>query len=178
MIERMLYLVTCGAPLASRIRDGAREAADRGWTPVVVPTHAAKPWLEELDLSGIEVVSEPRHPGDEKRVPAPTAIAVVPTTFNTLTSWANGLANTYPLATLCAGLGAGIPTVAVPFAKHDFTGHPAWLSSLAFLRYAGVTLIDPSTGVVNAIEPVTSGSGDAVSAAFRWSWVLDQLNCR
>ena len=32
-------------------------------------------------------------------------------------------------------------------------------------------MIDPSTGAVGAIEPVASGTGDEVSAAFRWSWV-------
>jgi hypothetical protein len=71
--------------------------------------------------------------------------------------------------TLCAALGARKPIVAVPFAKHDIAGHPAWLASLAVLRYAGVRLVDPSTG---AVEPVASGTGDSVSIAFQWEWVL------
>ena len=102
--ERTLYLVTCGSPLAARVRDGAQEAVDRNWTPVIVPTQASMAWLDELDLSGVDIVTQQRRPGDVKRAAAPTAIAVVPATFNTLTSWANGLANTYPLATLCAAL--------------------------------------------------------------------------
>ena len=49
-------------------------------------------------------------------------------TFNTLNAWADGTANTYALTTLCAALGARTSTVAVPFAKHDLAGHPAWLA--------------------------------------------------
>jgi phosphopantothenoylcysteine synthetase/decarboxylase len=70
-----------------------------------------------------------------KRAPEADAVAVVPLTFNTLNAWANGNANTYPLTVLCAALGARTPAVAVPFAKHDLAGHPAWLASLAVLRY-------------------------------------------
>lgn len=100
---------------------------------------------------------------------------MVPATFNTLNAWATGLANTYPLAALCAALGARLPIVAVPFAKHDLAGHPAWLASLAVLRYAGVTIVDPSTGDIGHAEPIASGTGDTVAAAFDWAWVLDPI---
>jgi hypothetical protein len=172
---RTLYLVTCGAPLAARAVDGIEEARARGWEPILIPTDAAMPWLEDLDLSGVEVITGNRRPGDPKRVPPPDAVVVAPTTFNTLTAWANGTAHTFPLTTLCAALGARVPTVAVPFAKHDLAGHPAWLASLAVLRYAGVTIVDPSTGIAGSVEPIDSGSGDLVTADFRWSWALDRL---
>jgi hypothetical protein len=97
-------------------------------------------------------------------------------TFNTLTSWANGLANTFPLTTLSAALGGGVPCTAVPFAKHDLAGHPAWLASLAVLRYAGVALIDPSNGRVGAVEPVQSGTGEQVAREFQWQWVFVEMN--
>jgi len=175
MTRPVLYVVVCGAPLASRAFDGIREAVARGWSPVLIPTDAAKPWLATSELERVKVVDGTRLPHEPKAAPAPDAVVAAPTTFNTLTGWANGRANTYPLSTLCAALGGGVPTVAVPFAKHDLAGHPAWLASLAVLRYAGVTLVDPSTGAVNAIEPVASGTGDQVAAGFKWSWVLDQL---
>lgn len=175
MTGRTLYLVVCGAPLAARAVDGIDEARTRGWDPVLIPTDAALPWLEALDLSGIEVITGNRRPGDPKRVPPPDAVAVAPTTFNTLTAWANGTANTYPLTTLCAALGARVPTVAVPFAKHDLAGHPAWLASLAVLRYAGVTIVDPSTGAVGNVEPIESGSGERIATDFRWSWAIGRL---
>jgi hypothetical protein len=170
-----LYIVACGAPLATRAIEGVREAAARGWSPVLIPTQAARSWLDADELTGITVLDGHREPGNAKRAPAPDAVCVVPTTFNTLTGWANGRASTYPLVTLCAALGARVPTVAVPFAKHDLAGHPAWLASLAVLRYAGVTLVDPQTGAVGAVDPVESGTGEQVTSAFRWSWVLDRL---
>jgi phosphopantothenoylcysteine synthetase/decarboxylase len=102
-------------------------------------------------------------------------VAVVPLTFNTLNAWANGNANTYPLTTLCAALGSRTPTVAVPFAKHDLAGHPAWLASLAVLRYAGVKLADPHDGATSSVEPLDSGTGDRVAADFEWEWVFNRL---
>lgn len=172
----VLYLVTCGAPLATRIGDGVRTARDYGWRPAVIPTDAARAWIDERTLpDDVPVVTGHRRPGEAKRLPAPDALAVVPATFNTLTGWANGRADSYPLATLCSALGARRPIVAVPFAKHDLAGHPAWAASLAVLRYAGVRLLDPTTGAVDAVNPITSGTGDQVAAAFRWEWVFAHL---
>jgi phosphopantothenoylcysteine synthetase/decarboxylase len=176
MSERVLYLVACGAPLAARTVDGVREAHERGWTVAVIPTDAAAAWIDPSAFDDTPVIAGYRQPDESKRLPAADAIAVVPTTFNTLNAWATGIANTYPLATLCAALGARLPIVAVPFAKHDLAGHPAWLASLAVLRYAGVRLLDPSTGHVGFAEPIASGTGERIAEDFRWSWVLDQLD--
>jgi hypothetical protein len=96
-------------------------------------------------------------------------------TFNTLNAWANGNANTYPLTTLCAALGSRTRTAATPFAKHDLAGHPAWLASLAVLRYAGVSIVDPHNGSLSAVKPVASGTGVEVASDFRWEWVLEAL---
>jgi hypothetical protein len=173
--DRTLYLVTCGAPLASRISDGVEAARERGWTPYVIPTEAALPWLDGQDLADAPVLTGNRKPGDPKRAPKADAVAVVPTTFNTLNAWANGNANTYPLTTICAALGSRTPTVAVPFAKDDLAGHPAWLASLAVLRYAGIKILDPHDGSIGSLSPITSGSGEAVAVAFRWDWIFRQF---
>ena len=158
-------------------RDGVSKARERGWEPFVIPTDASRRWIDvDALVKDVPVAIDHRDADDDERLPAPDAVAVVPATFNTLTAWANGTANTYPLVKLCAALGARVPTVAVPFAKHDLAGHPAWLASLAVLRYAGVQLIDPSSGAIGAVEPVESGTGAAVTAAFSWSWVLDRLS--
>jgi phosphopantothenoylcysteine synthetase/decarboxylase len=176
MTSPVLYLVACGAPLASRTIDGVAEAHERGWTVAVIPTQAALAWVETDTLDDTPVVTDHRLPDEHKQLPLANAIAVVPATFNTLNAWATGIANTYPLATLCAALGARLPIVAVPFAKHDLAGHPAWLASLAVLRYAGVQLVDPTTGHVGYAEPIQSGTGDRITQNFQWSWVLDQLH--
>ncbi|MGC4944365.1 flavoprotein [Kribbella sp. DT2] len=175
MTHRTLYLVTCGAPLASRIGDGVRAAREQGWDPYVIPTDAALPWLEGQDLDGVPVLTGNRKPSDPKRTPKADAVAVVPATFNTLNAWANGSANTYPLTVLCAALGSGIPVAAVPFAKHDLAGHPAWLASLAVLRYARVWIVDPHDGATASLDPVSSGTGNRTADNFRWNWVLDLL---
>jgi hypothetical protein len=81
--DRTLYLVTCGAPLASRIGDGVHAAREHGWNPYVIPTDAALPWLEDQDLADVPVLTGNRTPGEPKRTPNADAVAVVPTTFNT-----------------------------------------------------------------------------------------------
>jgi hypothetical protein len=63
----------------------------------------------------------------------------------------------------------------VSTAKHDLTGHPAWLASLAVLRYAGVKIVDPHDGSTATLEPVASGTGEVVTEAFRWDWIFRQL---
>lgn len=175
MTDRVLYLVVCGAPLAARTPDGVREAQDRGWTVAVIPTEAASPWIDRIALAGTPMITQHRLPGEEKQLPPADAVAVAPLTFNSLNAWATGMANTYPLATLCAALGQRLPIVAVPFAKSDLTGHPAWLASLAVLQYAGVRIVDPSSGQVGSVEPLESGTGDRIAEGFQWSWILDQL---
>ncbi|WP_157979866.1 flavoprotein [Kribbella monticola] len=175
MTSKTLYIVVCGAPLASRAGDGVRAAREHGWDPYVIPTGAAMPWLADQDLGGAPVITGNRTPDQPKRTPPADAVAVVPMTFNTLNAWANGNAHTYSLTTLCAALGSRTPTVAVPFAKSDLTGHPAWLASLAVLRYAGVRITDPHTGSIATVEPIESGTGQQVANDFRWEWVLDRL---
>nr|WP_238353072.1 flavoprotein [Kribbella solani] len=171
-----MYIVVCGAPLASRTADGVKAARANGWDPYVIPTEAAMPWLADQDLGDAPVITGNRTPDEPRRTPPPDAIAVVPMTFNTLNAWANGNAHTYPLTTLCAAIGAQTPTVAVPFAKQDLAGHPAWLASLAVLRYAGISVIDPSSGATNSIDPVASGTGAETAERFDWAWVLGVLN--
>jgi len=46
---------------------------------------------------------------------------------------------------------------------------PAWLASIAVLRYAGVTIVDPTTGAIGSVEPLSSGSGEHVAGVFQWS---------
>ncbi|WP_165553032.1 flavoprotein [Kribbella speibonae] len=175
MTDRTLYIVVCGAPLASRTADGVKAARANGWDPYVIPTDAALPWLADQDLGDTPVITGNRTPDQPKRTPPAAAVAVVPTTFNTLNAWANGNAHSYALTTLCAALGSRTPTVAIPFAKDDLAGHPAWLASIAVLTYSGVRMIDPHDGSRTTAKPLTSGTGQSVSDRFQWQWVLGAL---
>jgi hypothetical protein len=170
-----LLLVTCGAPLASRLSDGVRAARARGWSPYVVPTDAALPWLVEQELDDVPVIIGNRKPHEPRRTPTADAVAVVPMTFHTLNAWATGNAYSYPLTTLCAALGSRTPTVAVPYASQELTEHPAWPASLAVLRHAGIRIVDPHDGSPSSLEPMRSGTGSKVVDGFRWEWVFEQI---
>lgn len=74
---------------------------------------------------------------------------------------------------MCEALATGRPMVAVPFVSRSLAGHPAWPRSLATLRGAGLRLVDPHTGRPGFDEPLESGTGDAVAAAFDWRWALE-----
>jgi hypothetical protein len=130
----------------------------------------------DQDLGDVPVITGNRRPDEPRHTPPADAVAVVPMTFNTLNAWANGIASTYPLTTLCTALGSRTSTVAVPFVKEDLAGHPAWLASLAVLRAAGVRIADPHDGSTASLQPITAGTGDAIADAFRWEWVLAGLS--
>jgi hypothetical protein len=173
--ERTLLLVACGAPLASRLGDGVRAARAQGWTPYVIPTEAALPWLADQDLGGAPIIIGNRKPDEPRRTPVADAVAVVPTTFHTLNAWATGNASTYPLTTLCAALGSRTPTVAVPYASQDLANHPAWSVSLSVLRQAGICIVDPQGGSSESLELMRPGTGKQVVDGFRWDWVFEQI---
>lgn len=176
--NRTLYLVATGAPLTRRIADGVIEARKHDWTPAVITTAAAEEWLdrEALDQLGVPVLGEHRSPDQPKRLPRPDAVILAPATFNTTNKLATGIADTYALSAMCEALGDQKPFVLVPFVNQRLAGHPAWLASLAVLRYAGVTLVDPRDGSVNTYDSLTSGTGETVSEAFQWAWALDRLH--
>jgi len=50
--------------------------------------------------------------------------------------------------------------------------HPIWQRNLDFLTAAGVTFLDIRTGRAGTLEPVVSGTGDKVIAAFDPAWPL------
>lgn len=174
----MLYLVATGAPLTRRIPDAIPTARDRGWQPAVIATNAAQSWLDRdrLDSLEVPVLTDQRTPGGSKRLPAPDAVILAPATFNTVNKLATGIADSYAMGVLCEAISTHTPIIVVPFVSTRLTGHPAWLASLAVLRYAGATLIDPRDGSVNSHQPLESGTGDAVTDGFQWEWALDLLD--
>ena len=124
--NRTRYIVIRGASLASRIADGVNASRDRGWQPFVIPTDSSLSWIKGDGL-GAPVLSDHRAVGDSQRAPAPDAVASCPP-LQHAERLGERHSNTYPLVTLCAAFGASAHTVAVPLAKHDLAGHPAWLA--------------------------------------------------
>jgi phosphopantothenoylcysteine synthetase/decarboxylase len=129
----------------------------------------------EQDLADAPVIVGNRKPTEPRRTPAADAVAVVPATFHTLNAWATGIAYSYPLTTLCAALGSQTPTIAVPYASRELTNHPAWSTSLAVLRQAGIQILDPQDGSSESLEPVRSGTGGQLVKNFRWDWVFERI---
>ena len=175
MTNRTLYIVVCGAPLASRTADGVKAARANGWDPYVIPTEAALPWLVDQDLGDAPVITGNRTPDQPRRTPPADAIAVVPTTFNTLNAWANGNANTYPLTILCAALGS--QTRPSPSHSRSLTSPATRLASFPgsppLRRHPARECARRINGT--SVTPLESGSGENISAGFKWTWVLEQL---
>lgn len=173
-----LYLVVTGAPLTREASTLVSEARRRGWQPAVIATRAAEAWLPRTELRDLEVpvLVEHREPSQDKRLPEPAAVLMAPATFNSINKLATGIADTYALSVMCEAIARKTPTVIVPFVSKRLAGHPAWLASLAVLRYAGVTLVDPQSGALNIDAPLESGTGDDVAREFRWTWALEQFD--
>jgi phosphopantothenoylcysteine synthetase/decarboxylase len=172
-----LIIVACGAPLAARVHDLAATAIRDGWDVTVVATRAALSWLDGEAVRrtvGRPAVTDYRIPDEPKRGDRPAAVVVCPATFNTVNRMALGIADSYPLGLLCEALGEGVPTFVVPMVNNRLWGHPAWGAHQAALADAGVTFLDLRTGDAGT-EPVVSGTGPDVVAAFDPRWVTDRL---
>ena len=154
-----LTLVVCGAPLAVRAREVQRALSLAGWSVTLLPSGAATAWVGT---------------GDADR-PRPVAVVASPLTFNTANKLVAGIMDTPVSGALCDAVGAQLPVVVVPMANTRLWGHPVWAATLATLQGWGVTLVDPLDGHVGAPRPVTSGTGDAVSAAFDPQWIVAAL---
>jgi phosphopantothenoylcysteine synthetase/decarboxylase len=175
-VRSPLALIVCGAPLAARTPDIAEAAVSAGWDVSVTATMAALSWLDEariVALTGQPLRTEQRPP-DQPKPPRPAAVLVGPATFNTVNKLAAGIADNPACSLLCECVGAGIPVVAVPMVNERLWSHPAWPSSLAVLRDAGVTFIDVRTGATD-LQAVPSGTGGDVVEAFDVSWAVSAL---
>jgi hypothetical protein len=95
-------------------------------------------------------------PGEDEGWPKPSAIAVVPATFNTLNKWALGIGDTLATSILCEYLGDDIPLVAAPCLKAALARHPAFPKSVRMLKKWGVQILyDPRRYISPQIVPYT-----------------------
>lgn len=151
--SRVLYLITCAAPPAQRIRTGIEKAQAAGWDVCLVLTPSAARWLEagltELTkLTGHPVRTAYKLPGQPDILPSPDAILVAPATFNTLNKWAQGIADTLALGLVTEAIGLQLPIVALPYLNQAQASHPALGQSVDFLRANGVTVLLGEYGFV------------------------------
>lgn len=161
--SRVVGLVVGGAPLAARTNALVEALAHREPPAQVSLTisEAARAWTT-LNPSAWR---DPSEPSVSSR---PTVYVACPLTFNTANKIRSGIADTPAAAALCEAVGAGTPVLAVPFFKRSLAAHPAWATSLNW--YAGIPdwfWYDPLHNRPGLLaDGLTSGSGDAVTAAF------------
>ncbi|MFF9275845.1 flavoprotein [Streptomyces griseosporeus] len=165
-----LYVVVCAAGVASGVSKLITAAQARDWEVGVLATPTALDGF--FDTAGVEALtgrpirSAWRRPGDPRPFPPPDAVVVAPATFNTLNKWAQGLADTLAVATLCEASGLGVPVAALPCVADALAAHPAYRESLARLRGMGVRFAARHSG-----EPDEHG----VRPEFDWERALDLI---
>jgi phosphopantothenoylcysteine decarboxylase len=176
--DRSVTLVVCGAPLALRAPDFVASLQGAGWQSRVVGTPASREWLDAAvieRLTGRPPQFDYRAPTLERRADPPAALVVCPATFNTLNKAVAGAMDTYALGQICEAIGMRLPTLVVPMVNDKLWGHPAWPTTLAALRSAGVRLVDIHTGQLGEV-PTKSGTGPEVMERFDPAWLVAQLD--
>lgn len=175
-------LVVCAAPLARHAPRIVAELQADGYQVRVTASFNAGDWLDAAALQDATdgVGLQPaRRPGEPRRRPRPGAVLLIPGTFNTLNKLRHGISDTPALGVLNDAVGQQLPLLVVPMVSERLVGHPAWRETLTWLQTVGVSVMDPATGRLDALTPLTSGSGDDAAARFdtaavvRWMKGLD-----
>jgi len=164
--QRVLYIISCGSPVAQTVPALVTQAQDADWHVCVITTpHGTKfldiPLLE--CLSNHPIRSQYKHPDEPDVLPRADALIAFPATFNTLNKWALGITDTLAVGLLCEYTGLKIPIVAVPVTGEGLGYHPAFQRSVRMLRRYGVhVLYKPEASPLLQANPM--------------SVILDELN--
>ncbi|WP_091446915.1 flavoprotein [Micromonospora yangpuensis] len=171
----MLYVLTCGSPLARQVGQLVAAAQADGWDVCVVTTPDGQKFIDHETLArqtGHPVRSRYKHPGDPDLLPPADAMIVCPATVNTVTKWAAGITDTLVLGLLVEAQGRGLPIVAVPFTNSAMAVHPAFQEALARLDRWGITVLFGDH--VFPLHP--PGKSEAHLHAFPWQAPLAALH--
>ncbi|MFD7022031.1 flavoprotein [Promicromonospora sukumoe] len=165
----VLYVVVTGAGATRQVPAQLLfRAVERGWDVHVLATEQAARTFPEAMRQIEDVLGRPVRTGFHTTVgyslPDPDAVVVAPASYNTITKWALGIADTYVLTRLAEQVGRGVPIVAAPYASTRFAGHPTYPGSLATLKEWGVDV------VIGPGEPHEPGDD---AADFPWDAILD-----
>ena len=168
----MLYVVVTAAGAARGVPSRLLPlAVEQGWEVHVLATEQAMSSFPETMEQIAEVLGRPVrtdfHTTVGYSLPDPDAVIVAPATYNTITKWALGIADTYVLTRLAEQVGRSIPITAGPYINVKFADHPTYQGSLAVLKEWGVNV------VIGPSEP--HDSGDGAADGFPWEEILDTL---
>ncbi|MFI6757999.1 flavoprotein [Micromonospora sp. NPDC050417] len=175
--QRVLYVITCGSPLARNVDQLVAHAQRDGWTVCVISTPDGRKFIDVTALeeqTGYPVRSAYKQPGDPDLLPPADALIVAPATVNTVNKWAVGITDSLALGLLIEGQGLGLPIVAMPFTNAAMATHPAFQASLERLRSWGVTVLFGD----EVLPPFPPGSGARYLDQYPWHLGLDALRTR
>lgn len=149
-------------------------AQSAGWDTCLILTPSAARWrqdsLPELaGLTGHPVRSQYKMPTEPDVLPPADAMLSCPTTMNTMNKWALGISDTLALGLLTEGIGKGLPLVSLPYFNLAQSRHPAFQTSMAVLRAAGVMVLHGEGGFTPR-EP-----GQGAMHQYPWHAALDAL---
>jgi len=173
----VLYIISCGSPVARDVGRLVTLAQRERWDVCVVVTPDGRKFVDVPALArqtGHPVRTLYKNPGDPDVLPAPDAIIVAPATVNTVNKWACGIADTLALGLVVEGQGKGIPIVVMPYTNKAMGSHPAFLEALERLRGWGVGVLF-GDDVVPLHPP---GTGDLHRDAFPWELALKAVHTR
>jgi phosphopantothenoylcysteine synthetase/decarboxylase len=142
--QRVLYVISCGSPVAQLVPELVTQAHDASWKVCVITTpHGTKfldiPLLEHM--TGYPVRSQYKHPHEPDVLPQADALIAFPATFNTLNKWALGITDTLAVGLLCEYTGLKKTIIAVPVTGEGLGYHPALQRSIRMLRRYGVYVL-------------------------------------
>lgn len=175
--SRVLYIIACGAPPTREVHKLVILAQAAGWDVCAITTPYGRRFvnLAELEaLTGHQVRSDYKLPGEPDVLPAADAMIVAPATCNTINKWAAGISDTLALGLITEAIGKRLPLVALPFTNKAQAAHPAFQRSIADLRSWGVTVLYGSD-VYQLHEP---GTGSRFLDRFPWGMSLEALDKR
>jgi phosphopantothenoylcysteine synthetase/decarboxylase len=175
--RRVLYVVACGSPVASKVGVLVDLARADGWDVCVVTTPDGRKFVDEAALArqtGHPVRTSYKKPGDSDVLPPPDAIIVAPATVNTVNKWAAGIADTLALGLLVEAYGKGLPVVAMPYTNAAMAAHPAFRENIDRLRSWGVSVLFGD----DVVELHPPGTGDRHVDRFPWALTLEVLRVR
>jgi phosphopantothenoylcysteine synthetase/decarboxylase len=139
----VLYLIASGAAPARELPAVAAELTGE-WDTCVITTPEGSRFFDTgrmAELTGHPVRTSFKDPGAPDILPAASAFAAAPATFNTINKWAAGISDTLALGLLNEAIGLSRPIVTVPWLNAALARHPAFGHSVAILRECGVTVL-------------------------------------
>ncbi len=141
-MNRVLYVIACGAPPAREVTRLIDLAQDAGWDVCLLETPSAARFIDSAaleKLTGHPVRSEYKEPGTPDVLPPPDAIIVAPATLNTINKWGYGICDTLAPGILVEAIGKRLPVVTLPFTNRAHAAHPAFEENIQKLRSWGNT---------------------------------------